>query len=226
MHKLISSVTSKLQAFDLLYSASHGNHYDLRRITDIIAESESIKQQKITAQKELARARPAKLVSKKQQKKEETEHFQKLTARRHPDALPILSRPRPVVSGKRRIPVLVNARGVPFLRIKKPQPKNLSGVLRTKLEKRWNLVERRERLQMDQPFTKDEDDWDSLTGHEEKTKWRTAVQTAIKDANQKIHHTDMKNKKHAEALWEVVLAERTLAEKEQKQNSIKPDVLV
>lgn len=144
-----------------------------------------------------------------------------MTARRHPDATPILSRPRPVVNGKRRVPVLVNARGVPFLRIKKPQPMNLSGVIRSKLDNRWKRVERRERLTDDSMLAEYEDLWDKLTVGREDVTWAKEVYDALKEVNTRIENSDVKNKQLADDMWDVVLAERKLAEEERQRSSEK-----
>ncbi|QMW40457.1 hypothetical protein G4B11_003737 [Aspergillus flavus] len=158
-------------------------------------------------------------LSRKQQRTKESRHLQDQTARRHPDATSILSRPRTVVSGKRRVPVLVNARGVPFLRIKKPQPKNLSGVIRSKLENRWSRIERRDRLDRELLFANDEDNWDALTTGPESDTWAKGVKDALGTLNQQLHDSDKKNMELAEAMWKVVLAERKLAAEEEKQRS-------
>lgn len=144
-----------------------------------------------------------------------------MTARRHPDATPILSRPRPVVNGKRRVPVLVNARGVPFLRIKKPQPMNLSGAIRSKLDNRWKRVERRERLTDDSMLAEYEDLWDNLTVGREDVTWAKEVYDALKEVNTRIQESDVKNKQLADDMWDVVLAERKLAEEERQRSSEK-----
>ena len=144
-----------------------------------------------------------------------------MTARRHPDATPILSRPRPVVNGKRRVPVLVNARGVPFLRIKKPQPMNLSGVIRSKLDNRWKRVERRERLTDDSMLAEYEDLWDNLTVGREDVTWAKEVYDALKEVNTRIKESDVKNKQLADDMWNVVLAEHKLAEEERQRSTEK-----
>jgi hypothetical protein len=56
----------------------------------------------------------------------------------------IFDRPRPHVSGIRRVPRLVSANGTPFLRIKKPQPASLTRILvyKRRQKQRWtNLIE-------------------------------------------------------------------------------------
>ncbi|KAK1149398.1 hypothetical protein N8T08_006621 [Aspergillus melleus] len=214
----VNALKAGYEAFDLLHSAAHGNQNGIQRITDLIAEAQSIQQRKITAQKALAEAAPLNPLNKEQRKKAEFKRHQDLTARRHPDAEPILSRPRAVVSGRRHIPRLVSARGMPFLRIKKPQPKNLSGVLRSKLEKRWALVVRRDRLEADLLFNEDEDEWDVLTGGGDDNRWTTSVEDALSTADDQMRSSDTKSRELAEKMWNVVLAERELAAKERKQN--------
>ncbi|KAF7118196.1 hypothetical protein CNMCM5793_007597 [Aspergillus hiratsukae] len=208
------------EALDLLHSASQGNEHDRHRIATLVLESQSIKKQTAEFQKALASTVQPKPLSKKELKKEELRRFQEMTARRHPDATPILSRPRPVVNGRRRIPVLVSARGIPFLRIKKPQPKNLSGVIRTKLDKRWHRIERREMLGVELLFAKDEDDWDQLTlGRPETETWAGEINKALTQVSTQLKESDLKNKELAEAMWQVVLAERKLAAEEETQSS-------
>ncbi|KAI9034963.1 LYR motif-containing protein [Aspergillus affinis] len=213
----VNALKAGYEAFDLLHSAAHGNQNGIQSITDLLAEAQSIQQRKLTAQKALAEARPARPPNKAERKKAEFQRHQDLTAHHHPDTEPILSRPRPFVRGKRHIPRFVSARGIPFLRIKKYQPKNLSGVIRTKLNKRWALVLRRHRLQSELLFTEDEDMWDVLTGCREHADWTSPVEDAFLAVEKQILSSDQKNRALAEKMWKVVLAERELAEKEQKE---------
>ncbi|KAE8396521.1 hypothetical protein BDV23DRAFT_142910 [Aspergillus alliaceus] len=214
--QIVNSLKAGYEALDLLHLASQGSQRDIRRITKLLSDVQLVKQRESALQRERCKKEP-KPLSRKQQKTSDSRRFQEETARRHPEATPILSRPRPVVSGRRRVPVLVNARGVPFLRIKKPQPKNLSGVIRTKLEKRWKRIERRDRLDLELMFTRDEDVWDTLTTGSEEETWSGEVKGAIEALNRQIRDTDKKNMQLAEAMWNVVLAERKLAAEEQKQ---------
>lgn len=175
-------------------------------------------------QRERTKAKPVKPLSKKEKRKQETRDFEKTTARRHPDATPILSRPRPVVSGKRRVPIFVNARGVPFLRIKKPQPMNLSGVIRSKLDNRWKRIERRDRLETASVIAEGEDLWDQMTLGQKEVSWANEVQSALKAVNDKIAESDAKNKKLAEDMWQVVLDERKLAAEEAVEEDLEKDL--
>lgn len=209
------------KALDSIHSASRGNENEIQRISTLISESQLAKQLNSSAQRERTKAKPVKPLSLKEKRREKVRAFEKMTARRHPDATPILSRPRPVVNGKRRVPVLVNARGVPFLRTKKPQPMNLSGVIRSKLDNRWKRVERRERLTDDSMLAEYEDLWDKLTIGREDVTWAKEVYDALKEVNTRIKESDVKNKQLADDMWNVVLAEHKLAEEERQRSTEK-----
>ncbi|KAL5365644.1 hypothetical protein BJX96DRAFT_15050 [Aspergillus floccosus] len=217
--QVANALRAGYEALDLFHSASLGNQRDINRITTLISENERIREQRAIRQRALSKANPPRPLSPRQRQKEESRRFQEQTARRHPDATSIFSRPRLIVNGRRKIPVLVNARGVPFLRIKKPQPKNLSGVIRTKLEKRWKRIERRDRLQLQLLFCKDEDYWDALTTEPgaEQERWVDEVRKGLSEVNRQIQESDKKNKEISEAMWKVVLAERQLAAREQQK---------
>ncbi|KAJ6089717.1 hypothetical protein N7467_004933 [Penicillium canescens] len=208
------------EALDLLSSASEGNRHDTHKITTLLAQHKSQKEKHAAMQRKSGSAKPVKPMSPKKARKAESIRFQKETAQRHPNATPVLSRPRPLRSlgdKKRKVPVLVNARGIPFLRFKKPQPRNLSDTLRKKLLNRWVWIQRRERLQLDILFARDEDDWDRITKTAERSTWVQPVQESLDDVCGKVARWDMKNKQNAESMWGIVLAERALAEEEAGQ---------
>ncbi|KAJ5606163.1 hypothetical protein N7510_008944 [Penicillium lagena] len=202
---------------DLLHSACKGNKHDEDRITTILAKFKAFRAEYVARQRELAESQPPKQLGPKQIQKQERIRKQNETTRRHPDAESIFLRPRPVVSGKRRVPVLVSARGVPFLRFKKPQPRNLSGVIRNKLDRRQKWIDRRDRLQVELLFAGDEDVWDDITNMEDSVRWTEELYTAFRDVKEKTKNEDMKNKEMAEKMWQIVLAERELAEKEERE---------
>lgn len=106
-----------------------------------------------------------------------------------------------------------------MLRIKKPQPMFLSGVIRTKLNKRESRVERADVLKVDTLFAKDEDLWDKLTVPQDSASWTQELRANIKDIRRKIYETDVKNSQLARDMWNVVLRERELAAREQEQGS-------
>lgn len=166
-------------------------------------------------------APPAKPLTPKKARKEKSIRFQEETNQRHPNATSILNRPRPLGDKKRNVPVLVNARGLPFLRYKKPQPRNVSSVIRTKLGRRWNWIERRDRLKIELLFAKDEEEWDRVTEAKEPSTWSEHPANAIVDVNAKIAHFDMHSKELADNMWKIVLAEKALAEEEANQKQPK-----
>jgi hypothetical protein len=109
---------------------------------------------------------------------------------------------------------------VPFLRIKKPQPRNLSGVIRSKLEKRWNRIVARDRLKVELLFAKDEDAWDHLTRATEQATWSEEIKLALDNVYEKIRGTDRQNRELAESMWSIVLEERELAKKEDEKRQL------
>ncbi|KAJ5570155.1 uncharacterized protein N7459_009585 [Penicillium hispanicum] len=205
------------ESLDLLHSASRGSQRDITRLTTILAQAKAIKERNSASQREARKANPPKPLTSKQSRKAQSISFQEATHRRHPDTPSILLRPRPLVHGKRKIPVLVSARGVPFLRIKKPQPRNLSGVIRKKLETRWKRIVDRDRLQSELRFAMDEDAWDFLTNTEEQCTWAEGVKLSLKHIQNRIVESDTRNRELAEKMWQVVLRERELAAKEMEK---------
>ncbi|KAL4989096.1 hypothetical protein BDW68DRAFT_76194 [Aspergillus falconensis] len=206
------------EALDLIDSAALGNEDEIGLIWRILAKAQSTKEENKEFQSVLSHIRPVKQPNKKERKAEENRKYQEATAQRHPDATSILERPRPVVSGKRRVPVLVNASGIPFLRIKKPQPQSLSRMIRRKIAERQKLVERREKLEPEVLFGEDEDQWDYLTNgrEEDEERWSSAPRAAFDEVYRRIGEDNRRKQALARSMWEIVLAERKLAEKEQK----------
>ncbi|KAJ5779471.1 hypothetical protein N7457_007191 [Penicillium paradoxum] len=209
------------EALDLLSSA-HTNQRDANRIITLVARARSQREKYAAMQKRVRPATPPpKPLTPRQVRKEQSIRFQEETSRRHPDATSVLDRPRPLGDKKRNVPVLVNARGLPFLRYKKPQPRNVSSVIRTKLGRRWNWIERREDLKLQLLFAKDEEDWDRLTKTREPSTWCEHLERGLSDVNTKIAHFDMHAKTLAENMWKIVLAEKALAEEEATQKQPK-----
>lgn len=138
--------------------------------------------------------------------------------RTHPKAESILSRPRPYVSGRRRVPKFVVSQGVPFLRIKKPQPPSLSRALRSKAANRWKRIVRHERLSEELTAAEAEDKWDHLVGDaDDSTTYATTIQQNLRDTSKWIRIADEKNAELARKMWAVVLKERELAVKEKQE---------
>ena len=104
-----------------------------------------------------------------------------------------------------------------MLRIKKPQPKFLSAVIRNKLNKRAKWVERQAEFRVALLFARDEDYWDRLTGATGGWPWAHEIYHTIRYYRQKLEDEDTKRSKTAEAMWQIVLRERELAAKEEKE---------
>ncbi|QGA17750.1 hypothetical protein EYB26_005426 [Talaromyces marneffei] len=231
------SLQAGYEALDIMHAAAHGDSASMSRITQIVHDIESRPKQKRN------QARIPTTLGLREKKRAENIAFQRQTMYRHPDAEPILSRPRHSVAGQRHIPILVTARGVPFLRIKKPQPQNLSRIIRHKLRFKDKLVERRDRLLIDTLFAKDEEDWDRLVEGQPVTAqvikahqdlpwvggtWLESPLQCYKKAFYDNIEFEKKQQALAEKMWEVVLAERKLAAEEEarKMGAGKPPSLV
>ncbi|CAG8077784.1 unnamed protein product [Penicillium nalgiovense] len=209
------------EALDLL-SSSRTDQHDAHRITTLIVEARSLKDKYAAMQREIRPVAPtAKSPTPKEAKKAQSIRFQEETNQRHPNATSVLNRPRPLGDKKRNVPVLVNARGLPFLRYKKPQPRNVSSVIRTKLSRRWAWIERRDRLKLELLFAKDEEEWDRITETKEPSTWSEHPANAIADVNAKIGRFDMRTKELTDSMWKIVLAEKALAEEEASQKQPK-----
>lgn len=77
----------------------------------------------------------------------------------------------------------------------------------------------RNRLKEDLLFARDEDLWDQLTNSTEPDSWCDAINFSIQEIIWQLREDDRKAHVLAEKMWKVVLAERELAEKEEKQAS-------
>ncbi|KAL5391581.1 hypothetical protein PMIN06_003168 [Paraphaeosphaeria minitans] len=72
-------------------------------------------------------------------------------------------RPYAKTTGPRHVPILASANGIPFLRIKKPQPPVLSRVIRQALQRRIdNFHDRILYLNYWIPLSNHEDEWDAI----------------------------------------------------------------
>ncbi|KAJ5133666.1 hypothetical protein N7448_001310 [Penicillium atrosanguineum] len=209
-----NSLKAGYKTLDLLDSASKGNKEDAGHVSKILSQAKSVKKQFAAQQRK--KTMVEKPLSPNEMKKMKAVRSELETWERKPDTPSILNRPQPV-SGRRKVPVLVNARGIPFLRIKKPQPANLSGVIRNKLNKRWECIEVRDKLQTEVLFAKDEDVWDRLTHGGDEGSWAEQPKLALDNIYQKIHETDRKTREMAENMWQVVLREREALAEEEKQ---------
>ena len=159
----------------------------------------------------------------------------KIQAAPYPGAARILDRPYQNLSGRRHVPVLVNANKVPFLRIKKPQPPLLGRIIRNIVRTRNHRILKGERLANELSFAQDEEVWDhilyELGGLDSRNllepRWQHEVKRAIDD-NQQLRigaiqrRADVSAKMHAIVEKEMALAqERKLRIRTEKHKAYK-----
>jgi hypothetical protein len=173
----------------------------------------------------------------------------KANSTRYPGSKPVLQRPLPlseIKGGKRRVPNLISAQGVPFLRYSKPQPISLSRVIRQKQERDQKKWSQQEGLKTDIVIAQWEDEWDDVVeaqmaeehcqaqgqlkpreeskgpaefyGREES--WRHEVVVAESELYRKIKESDWNNAELGRKMWEIVVKERELAAQEKREAKI------
>ena len=146
-----------------------------------------------------------------------------------PGAVPVLSRPHPgPLSGRRQVPKLVNASGIPILRLKKPQSPYLSRIIRNKKEDFQKKVTQLIELQNHLEKVRLEDRWDLIVrdvcgrsevdGDEENEPlWAFEVVLTMRDINRKLRKEKEARAQTAKKMYEIVVEERRLAEAEKLQ---------
>jgi hypothetical protein len=132
--------------------------------------------------------------------------------------------PRPTVVGIRKVPFLVSAGQLPFVRFKKPQPSNVSRVLRDLRKQREVRFEQRYALQDYYiPLAEYEDQWDVLVGEQNGEiksgmelglGWAHFMRVQRGEISDKISDADRKSKELAATMLDIINSEARLAEKE------------
>ncbi|KAL2174607.1 uncharacterized protein P884DRAFT_249769 [Thermothelomyces heterothallicus CBS 202.75] len=146
--------------------------------------------------------------------------------------------PRPLSSfksGVRKPPTLAAATAVPFLRLKKPQPRFLERVIRQKVERRAKKAIKIMEMQNEGMIdASDEDEWERLVAKmlaengqqpggaykEEKT-YRDSLSEAVTLTLESLNRDREDSVARAKALWQIVLAEQEMALKEEKERLAK-----
>jgi hypothetical protein len=173
----------------------------------------------------------------------------KANSTRYPWSKPVLERPLPldeIKGGKRRVPNLVSAQGIPFLRYSKPQPISLSRVIRQKQDRDQKKWTQQESLKGDIVIAQREDEWDEIVagqeaeeqargkggvkspldtnGREEvggpEASWKHEMVVAEGELYQQIKRSDWKNAEMGRKMWEIVVKERELAAQEKREAKI------
>lgn len=139
----------------------------------------------------------------------------------YPDATKTLDRPFAGLSGRRRIPKLVNANRVPLLRLKKPQSPFMSRIIRDTIDTRERRITRVDHLDEQLVVTMDEDTWDSILidqfGLEEDQQWSYETRLAIKEIATLQAAATQKRTELAARMHSIVQQERALAVEETKR---------
>jgi uncharacterized protein YifE (UPF0438 family) len=171
--------------------------------------------------------------------------IKKISAEGEPPVYAPTGPPRPLSSfrsGVRKPPTLAATMGVPFLRLKKPQPRFLERVLRQKSQRRTNRVEKI--LQMMGEGMEEagvEDEWERLMWrlmveqrkNERRTKgggdwverdegsFRQSMRDAISYAMDVTERERQDLVARGQAMWQIVLAEQEMALQEEKERLAK-----
>ena len=140
---------------------------------------------------------------------------------RHPDAIPVQSRPFPTVSGLRHVPRLVNGNGFPFLRFKKPQSPYLGRLIRDSLRTKTKRNNRTDEIRALIEFGNDEDVWDEIVEFTcglsrtiENNSWARESRKELNSAMELIHGTRKRRADMGEKLQKIVEQEQELADAE------------
>jgi len=133
----------------------------------------------------------------------------------------VLDRPYESLSGRRHVPILVNANRVPMLRFKKPQSPFLSRIIRDQVKTRESRILVSNELAAALPVAQAEDTWDrilveSFGLHQDKGEesWRFAIEQAQHELYENQDAAIKKRKAIAERMHKIVEEEKVLAEAE------------
>jgi hypothetical protein len=148
------------------------------------------------------------------------------TPRRRPEPYPgaesvFATRPRSLseLSGRRQVPKLISANGMPFLRFKKPQSAYISRIIKYKANQKQKANDQLMTIPASVDWASDEDRWDHharlTTGSEEP--WVKEVYNWKQDIFDNLRRTDAKAKNMAQKMLAIVDQERELFEREKKK---------
>ena len=138
----------------------------------------------------------------------------------YPGAVRTLDRPFHNLSGRRHVPILINANKVPFLRIKKPQPPFLSRIIRDTVETRERRLTLAERLTSEALVAEDEDEWDDILHqhfglhHAGEEPWQREVKRASDNVHRLQAEAIQKRVNLSAKMFAIVEQEKALAEEE------------
>ena len=151
----------------------------------------------------------------------------------------VLDRPYLKLSGRRHVPRLGCANGLPFLRIKKPQPPLLGRIFKYKILRKARWFEKLKQMDTELVRADLEDRWDSLVAsvkkdgsepHLPKVKrfdgwkwlsrepsWKMAIEVSIAWLNRRKASDGQERIKLAKRMTEIIWKEQALADKEEME---------
>lgn len=144
-----------------------------------------------------------------------------------PGATPVLERPYPKISGRRHIPKLVWANGIPMLRFKKPQSTFLSRIITSKIKQKDRSITSFHELEHFIDLAMMEDTWDEILRREfgavitklseQDGSWAQELLYTKQERHEALVAATEKTQQLAEKMHEIVLAEKRLAAEEEAQ---------
>jgi len=221
--RLALAFRSGYTALDLLDASVAGYRVSTARILELVERMpDSLKQAPQAPQKH----NPPKVKNEKHYPTAEEFKFEN-----------IFPRPEGTVKGPRKVPFLVHATGLPFVRWKKPQPENVTRLLQTKIVKRQRRLDDLDAIENQLgPMATLEDNWDSLVKRLKKEESGKNQNTCVLEVDDQwsgsfkqdifeyegqlrrmFHETDSRSIQLAKRFTAIVLKERELAEKERKE---------
>ena len=247
--QIANGLKAGYEALDLLHACNKNSPSALARLKSLLEST--------AAQAEYTSAYRAALAAARSptspQKLAKIAHLRAITTKanstRYPWSKPVLERPLPldeIRGGKRRVPNLVSAQGIPFLRYSKPQPISLNRVIRQKQDRNQKKWSQQESLKGDIVIAQWEDEWDEivagqmaeehgrgkgklrsprdLSGREKvddrEASWKHEMVVAEGELYRQIKESDWKNAEMGRKMWEIVVKERELAAQEKREAKI------
>ncbi|KAK1059003.1 hypothetical protein LTR74_012979 [Friedmanniomyces endolithicus] len=147
----------------------------------------------------------------------------------------LFDRPLPLAQlkgGKRRVPVLYNAQGVPVLRLSKPQPAALSGYINHRAEVKQKRHDTRHRLTEELAGARWEDGWDGILeretgvregdeegGRGKGSRWTQEISSAREEVGRKLSEDAEKRRVIGQRMQGVVDRETALAGQEARDEA-------
>ncbi|KAL8712289.1 MAG: hypothetical protein Q9220_003440 [cf. Caloplaca sp. 1 TL-2023] len=129
--------------------------------------------------------------------------------------------PSPPPGKTRKVPTMVNANHIPFLRFKKPQSPFLSHMIRKKTIEREKRVDKMQDLQQALIWAEDEDQWESFLeeingvyGNDDGTQWASAIRDSLSHVRRVHVRNTVKRMHSAERMFEVLEEQKKLADRE------------